>query len=168
VLAISDSSALILLSRIGRLELLQGTYGHILIPPAVSAEVIHDVHERAGSDEVRSAGWIRIVSPRSIECVEALRRSLGIGESEAIALAEEADEEAFVILDDRPARATARRLGLTVVGTAGVLLLAKQRGLIPAVGPVLDDLLQANMRLGPDEVSAVLKLAGELPPIPHS
>ncbi len=64
-------------------------------------------------------------------------------------------------LDDRQARLLAERMGLTVVGTIGVLLRAKEADLIPAVRPLLDTVQSEGFRLGIDLYQAALRLAGE-------
>ncbi len=51
--------------------------------------------------------------------------------------------------------------GFRLTGTAGVLLRAKEKGLIPAVKPAMEKLLSLNFRLKPDLVKAILELAGE-------
>jgi predicted nucleic acid-binding protein len=68
-----------------------------------------------------------------------------------------------VILDDRPARLLALRLGLPVVGTVGILVRAKRTGLIPAVRPLLTRLLDVGFRLSPTIRDRVLTDAGEGP-----
>ena len=86
--------------------------------------------------------------------------ALGAGEREAIALALEIDARR-VLLDDGPARRLAIRLGLPVMGTGGVLVVAKQRGILPVVRPVLDELLATGFRLRWDVRARVLADAGE-------
>jgi predicted nucleic acid-binding protein len=71
--------------------------------------------------------------------------------------------DAVVVMDDALGRRVAAMLGLRLTGTLGVLLDAKRAGLIPAVGPVLDQLQALRFRLAPHTRIAVLALAGELP-----
>ena len=85
---------------------------------------------------------------------------LGAGEREVLALGTETSDS-IVILDDALARQYARLLNLTLTGTLGVLLKAKEAGLLPAVAPVLDRLRQLRFRMDPETRQAVLKLAGE-------
>jgi predicted nucleic acid-binding protein len=92
--------------------------------------------------------WIHIRALTQPIGSEVLRASLGPGESEALALALELKAEAL-ILDDRPARRLALARGLPLMGTAAVLLRAKQAGFIPAVQPLLDELLRVGFRLSP-------------------
>jgi predicted nucleic acid-binding protein len=92
---------------------------------------------------------------------EEFRQSgLHVGESEALALAVECRPEAL-LLDDSDAGRHAVKLGLNVIRTAGVYRLAKQRGLIAAVAPKLDELRKAGFWLGDDHYRAVLKSVGE-------
>ncbi|MEZ5584648.1 MAG: DUF3368 domain-containing protein [Candidatus Competibacteraceae bacterium] len=73
--------------------------------------------------------------------VTALREHLDAGEAETLALAVECPP-ALVLMDEREGRHTAQRLGIKTVGVVGVLIEAKVRGLIPQVGPLLEQLRQ--------------------------
>ncbi|HLB12979.1 MAG TPA: DUF3368 domain-containing protein, partial [Dehalococcoidia bacterium] len=68
------------------------------------------------------------------------------GEFEAIALMREV-EAGVLLLDDRRARATGERLGLPLTGTVGILRAARQRGLVPAVVPILEELRRLGFRI---------------------
>lgn len=85
---------------------------------------------------------------------------LGLGETEAIALALELAPE-WLILDERRATRVARTAGLQVVGTVGILLSAKSRGLLPAVRPAIEDLLGTGFHLAAWVVADALAEAGE-------
>ncbi len=125
----------------------------------VRAEVQAGGSRGIGVIELQSANWIRTVllqDPGRADLLSDLDR----GEAEVIALAQELKAD-LVILDERLARRHARRLGLTLTGTLGVLLKAKERGLVPAVGPLIDQLRQGGIRLGDALVAETLRLAGE-------
>ena len=147
-----DSSVLIALHRIDRLELLPGLFTEVAVPPAVSAEV-----ERGGQAR---PPWVKVHELREPAPTGLSPRSLGKGERDVIALALELGH-ARVVLDDSKARLAARELGLEVVGTAGLLYLAKRRGLLEAVRPSLDALLASGFRLAPAVYAAILDAAGE-------
>ena len=149
---VADTSVLIALTQIGQLSLLQGLFGEIVIPAAVAGEVSPSLPQLPG--------WIETRAVRRPLDARVLAARLDPGETEAIALALQAQVER-IILDDLPARRLALRLRLTVIGTAGVLFLAKQRGLIPAVRPSLHALKAAGFRLRKDVYDEVLKAAGE-------
>ena len=86
---------------------------------------------------------------------------LGIdpGETSAIALAQALG--AGVLMDDKAGCAVAKQLGIAVIGTAGVLVLAKRRGLLPKVRPLLDALIESGYFSGSNVVNEALRLSGE-------
>jgi predicted nucleic acid-binding protein len=151
MVVVSNSSPLIALQQIHRLDLLQELFHEILIPSAVAREA---------ATSVAGIPWIRIQTLAGPVLPETQRSSLGQGEREAPTLAKELKAD-IVILDDDPARRIGFRLGLPVMGTVGILLLAKQRGLLPAVKPLLRDLIEADFFLSPQIYEMVLKGAGE-------
>ena len=158
---ISNSSPLILFSRIGRLELLRELFGQVLVPLAVDREVVRAGSGRPGESEVRSASWL-LRHPVSADAVVAHSLvHLDDGEAEAIALALDLAEDCLLLLDDKPARREALGRRLVVVGSAGILVLAKRRGLIESVRVPLDELRAAGLRISLSVYLQVLKEAGE-------
>jgi len=145
---VSDSSPLIALERVGRLELVRDLFEQLIVPPAVAKEVF-------GAEP--PPPWLEVVSPSLNASVPG---NLGAGERETIALALQLGARA-VILDDLPARRLAAARGLPVMGTVALLLAAKRTGRLAAVAPVLDELLTAGFRLSDDVLSAALRAAGE-------
>ncbi|MCO5184321.1 MAG: DUF3368 domain-containing protein [Anaerolineae bacterium] len=67
------------------------------------------------------------------------------------------------MLDERKARRMAYRLGLPLTGTIGVILLAKQRGLINRIGPLLEQLIENGLFVDSELVAEALRLADEMP-----
>ncbi|HEY7036069.1 MAG TPA: DUF3368 domain-containing protein [Thermomicrobiales bacterium] len=147
MVAVSDSSPLILYSRIGRFDLLRVIFGDVVIPPAVWQEVVDLASGRAGEVDVATAPWIRRQAPLDTGALSLLAADLGPGEAEAIVLAREIGWPCTVILDDLRARRIARRYGLTIVGSAGLLPIAKRLGAISTVAPVLIELKAAGLYL---------------------
>ena len=147
---VSNTSPLIGLSNIGKLKILHDVFGKVVVPPAVQKEFGEELPE-----------WITVKAPENKPLVQALLESLGDGESEAIALAIEVNAD-FLILDDLKARKIARKLGLRVIGTAGLLLLAKKRGVINVVKPLLMELVEKGFRISNEVVDVILQSAGEM------
>jgi len=140
--AISDSSTLIHLAGIGRLELLKEFYGKILITPTVWDEVVVEGQGRAGAGEVNganNAGWIEVIAPTNESVVRLLERELHKGEAETIALAIERHPE-VVFLDELEARRVANVYGLRKTGVIGILIRAKLEGRITSLREELDKL----------------------------
>jgi hypothetical protein len=136
---VADASVLIALAQIGQLSLLERLYAEVVIPPAVQREVAPSLP--------KLPPWVHtqtLEQPLDSRVAEA---TLDAGETEAISLALETRADQ-VVLDDLQARRLANDLGLAVVGTAGVLFAAKQRGLICAVRPPLDALRAAGFVCG--------------------
>ena len=123
MLVVSNSSPLIALAAIERLDLLSGLFSSVVVPPAVASEISRSVPTRPT--------WLSLQPLGQALPTAVLRPALGSGEREAIALALELHADQL-ILDDLPARSVARALGLTVIGTLGILLAAKRRASWPA------------------------------------
>lgn len=160
---VSDSSPLLNLAAIGRLDLLRALFGHIVIPPAVYAEVVERGAGRPGSSEVRDASWVEVRRLGAPRVAEALLTKLDVGEAEAIALASELGATRLLI-DEHRGREAARREGVPTMGLLGVLVLAKERGEIAAVKPCLDEMIQvAGFRLHDALYNRVLEQVKESP-----
>ena len=118
MLIVSDTSPILNLVAVERLELLKDLYGSIVIPPAVSAE-LHD------NGTFLTMDWIQVVEPANRAAVEALHTELDAGESEAIVLAQQLNAS-LLLIDERLGRRAAAQLGLDVTGLLGILAEAKK------------------------------------------
>src|SRR5688572_19740559 len=129
---VTNASPLILYARIGRLDVLHCLFGKLLAPDAVMREVVTGGSGRPGAAEVGAAEWIERVTSAAIDASVdvASFAALGAGEAAAIALAKGRD--LAILLDDRAGRAAARGLGLRVIGSGGVAVLAKESGYLSA------------------------------------
>ena len=86
---------------------------------------------------------------------------IGLGDGETVAIILARSLEARVLLDDGPARAAARELGVEVIGTGGVLIQAKQLGRLAAVKPLLFELQRNGYHLSEAVVREILARCGE-------
>ncbi len=118
---VSDSGPLIHLARAAHFDLLKTLYLRVLIPPAVYHEVAIQGRGEDGSEELTRAAWVRHRPPRRGDLVTALGAFLGRGEAEAIALAGER-KETLLLIDETHGRRVARRMGIRIKGTLGILL----------------------------------------------
>lgn len=144
---VSDSTCLIGLERTGELNILPALFDPIMIPPEVEREF-----------GVKFS-WLQAENLSNNLLVAALRLVVDAGEAEAIALASE--KSCLLISDDKQARAAAKRLGVAVIGTVGVLVRAKQSGVVSAIKPILDDLELNGFFIGRALREEALKLVGE-------
>jgi uncharacterized protein len=144
---VSDSTCLIGLERIGELDILPALFDPIMIPPEVEREF--------GS----KFSWLQTVNLTSNVLATALRLVVDSGEAEAIALASE--KSCLLISDDKQARAAAKSLGVSVIGTVGVLVRAKQNGVISSIKPILDQLELNSFFISRTLREEALRLVGE-------
>lgn len=154
-----NTTPLIALSLVGQLDLLRLLYQEVLIPPEVRDEVMRGGAHGIGVTELEHADWLRVVELRDPGRADMLS-DLDRGEAEVIALALEVRAEA-VIIDERLARRHAKRMGLPLSGTLGVLLRAKRKGLIGEIRPFVEQIRRGGVRLSDAVVEEALRLADE-------
>jgi predicted nucleic acid-binding protein len=158
---IVDTSPLIFLAKLNRLDLLRQGAEEILAPPAVLREISERQDEAARQVEEARRDWLRTRAVEDRLLSTVLQTDLGEGEAEAIALALEVGA-ARIVLDDLDARRFADRLGLRSVGTLGLLLAARLRGEIPSLRDEIARLRHGGFRAAPALVAAILREAGEI------
>lgn len=164
MIVVSDSSPLIALAAIGRLELLELLYGTVLIPESVHREINAGGLGAPGIAELSAASWIAVRSLSDRAFASSLRSELDEGEAEAIALALECGAD-LLLIDEHRGRAIAGRCGVRVTGVLGVLVEAKHRSILAAVKPALDALVSdAGFRVSDALYDRVLDAVGERTP----
>jgi predicted nucleic acid-binding protein len=155
-----NSSPLITLFNSGQAELLPQLFSEVMVPDAVWLEVAEGGHQDIAAQAIRYAEWI-IRLPPTLPDPMVMTWDAGPGETAVISLAR-ADSELRAIVDDDYARRCARVVGVRTLGTCGVIVLAKRRGIIPCVKPALDALRTAGLWLSDNLVHTILNEAGEL------
>lgn len=157
-LVITNNTPLVALWTLGRLALLHELFGDVWAPQAVCDEFMA-AEPALRQAALESSPWLQCVTIPHSQHV-AIYIGLDQGEAEVLALAE-AHPPRLVVIDELRGRRYAQRLGLPLTGTLGILLLAKERGLIPAVAPLVQELLDAGLYLSPELVAQVLEMADE-------
>ena len=158
---VADSSVLISLSAINQLELLLRRFPQVMIPWAVQKEVVIEGKGQPGAQEVQSSDWIKVQEIKDRSFVQLLEVELDRGESEVIALAHEVNAD-LVLLDEKDARLRAKRVGLKILGTIGVLIWAKKRGYISSLQEQLNALRDdAKFRISTELYEWALKSVSE-------
>lgn len=157
-LVILNNTPLVALWLLGRLDLLQHLYGEVWLPLSVYEEFLA-VYQAVRQTALDRAPWIKpvtLTTPQQALVYVGLDR----GEAEVLALAVEQSAR-LVVIDERRGRRYAHRLGVPLTGTLGLLLLAKEKGLVPAVRPLIRQLQESSLFFGADLVARVLAMAGE-------
>lgn len=156
--AVVNASPLIYLGRTGNLHLIEGCARNVWVPDVVLDEI------RAGQNEpaapaVDAAAWLKVVSVGNVP-PHVAAWNLGAGESAVLAWAL-AHTGTRAVIDDREGRRCAAQLGVKVVGTVGLVLAAKRRGLVPAARPLIDELIASGLYLSEEIADRALALVGE-------
>lgn len=160
-LIVADSSPLIVLARSGLIPVLVQVAGEVVTSATVFAECTAE-REKPGAQAILRAkeeGLVDVRPDVEREWPRGTPPMLDAGELSAIALALEFG--CPMLMDDRLGRQVAKLHGVHVIGSAGILIAAKARGLIPAVAPILADWKQWGYFLAPDLLKAVLARVGE-------
>ena len=159
-IVVSDAGPLISLGRLDLLSLLPALFSKVQVPQQVLAECLVRP-EQADTQRVMAAldaGWIQVCVTVAI----AEPAALGIGERAAIGRALEIG--AGLLADDFAARSYALSQGLAVIGTLGVLAMAKRSGRLTGIAPLIERLRAGGQRLSHAAVAAALAAAGEASP----
>jgi uncharacterized protein len=156
---VSNTTPLIALAWLEHLALLPRLFGTIHIPQAVQDELLRNP-DAIGVAEFRAAPWLRLTPVTNQLAVALLLDQLDAGESEAIVLAHEL-EAGLLLMDERRGRRRAVQGGLSIAGTLGILIEARQRDFIGPVRPLLDKLQQLPFHMSQALMAHVLRQVGE-------
>ena len=161
---VSNSSPIIFLSKIGKIDLLNNLFSKVYIPQAVYSETVladkSDDVSRVVSEKIK-ANQIEIYKVQNETAIKALTGRLHLGEVEVIIGADELGVKS-VVLDDLYARNKAKQFKLSVTGTLGILLLASRQGLITDIEIELENLIDAGFRVSDDLIEEIIQKAGKL------
>ena len=159
-IVIADASPLIALARVDGLGWLQQLFSEVIVTDVVLAEVLTGRYPdtEAPIQQALSAGWLKTVATATREPVLP---DLDEGEASSIRLALSRNGSALLLIDERSGRAVAQELGLSVAGTAAVIGLARQHGLIASARQVFAALHASDFRIAPAVIQAVLDRCGE-------
>ena len=164
MIVVSNTTPLIGLASIQRFQLLEQLFGEIHIPQAVYDEAVVAGREEGGARrEVLAATWIKTLSVKDRLAVEMLLGELDLGEAEAIVLAREIGAD-WVLMDEKKGRRKLAQLGMPKIGTLGILLKAKQVGLLSTIQPEIVRLRRLGFSISQSVVETVLQQAGEQAP----
>lgn len=159
-IVISDASPVIGLSIVNGLTWLPELFGEVWLPEQVKREVLPSSKVK-GVKAIQQAldnKWLK-TWPRQIEPLKGI--NLDEGESACINLAHSLSDPALLIIDEKAGRAVAREFGIAVVGTAAIIGMTKQRGLIDSAKDVFTSLHNADFRIAPAVIRTVLDQVGE-------
>ena len=155
---VCDTGPIIGYARANYIHLFPQIFQVVAIPEEVREELLRG-GDRPGAREARECPWLQMERAPFNKTYTDCHRTLGKGESEAIALAEAKGWPLF--LEDGPARKIAVNYVPLIIGSKSLLQMALAQGLIPDASTVIQALMQAKYRIGPKIIQEILKQLGE-------
>jgi predicted nucleic acid-binding protein len=158
MIVVCDSSPLFALAICDKLHLLEQMYDAVLIPEAVYKEV--SVSGKLNADKIQAWAHDKVAQIKDDDFIQKLSELLDLGEAEAIMLYREKNAD-YLLIDEKKGRKIAEFYNVNIIGTLGLLLLAKRRGFLDSVKPCLELLQQSTIRIAPELYQMTLQRAGE-------
>lgn len=146
---VADTSCIILLDKIGKVDLLKKLFGKVTVTQTVAHEFGKPLPD-----------FIHTEDPKNENYQKIFQSYLDTGESSALALAVE-KENCLLIVDDNKARREARHMKINFTGTLGILVTAKEKGLIQSLTEVLEEIQETNFRISKTMIKKAKKACGE-------
>ena len=151
MIVVSDTTPLISLLKISRLDLLEKLFGEVLIPSAVFNELTTDERFQLEANQIRQEKFIVVKEVNNLESVSILKRATGLdqGESEAIVLTDELNAE-LLLMDEAKGRNVSSQMGLQIMGTIGILRASYEENELTSneVKECIDSLQRAGRHIG--------------------
>ena len=174
-IVIADAGPLIALARIDKLGLLHQLFGQVTLTTQIAQELLDDgpFPDTPTFEIALSQPWLQTVDVGNLlpddwldQCRDWMNlHQIDLGEASAMVLAQHSQSQgdsALLVLDDFRGRSAAQHAGFAIVGTTGLLLLAKQAGLVTTVKPLMLALRQSGYFLSDRLIEAALRQTGEL------
>ncbi len=147
---VSDTSCLILLDKINKLNILKLIYKEVFVTNVVAEEYKKPLPK-----------FIKIKNPSDIDFQQKLEITLDKGEASSIVLAMENNNH-LLIIDELKGRKKALDLKLNITGTIGVFIIAKEKGFIQSVSNILFEIEKTNFRISKNFIKEIKKQCNEL------
>ncbi len=161
MIVISDTTPIIALIKINRIDLLEKLFDEVLIPEAVFDELTTNSLFANETAIVKSSTFLKKTSVQNKKSLQILQAASGLddGESQAIILADELKSDALII-DEKKGRKVAQQLGITITGTIGILIQAHNEGMISSdeIKQYLEQLKNSNIRLSDSLIQQALAM----------
>lgn len=161
MIVISDTTPIITLIKINRIDLLERLFGEVFIPEAVFRELMTNTAFADEAEIVKASSFLKVKTVQNQQSLSILQAVSGLddGESEAIILAGELGSDALII-DERKGRKVAQKLGITITGTIGILIQAHNENMISTENAklYLEQLKTSNIRLSEALIQEALSM----------
>ena len=160
-IVVVNTSPIIYLSSINSVSLLKELFIEIFIPDAEKMEIVSGGKDNFGFLEIQDGKWIKTLNIRNELAKKYLLTDIDEGEAGVIIPAEELKANT-IIMDDRLGRKIARLRGFIVIGTLRLLVIAKDKGIITEVKPLLNKLKEAGFWVSDSVYKDILRQSNEI------
>lgn len=159
---VSNTGPLIGLAKVGQLSLLKNMFTEVLIPPMVHRELLGKVGSESEQIDSALRDFIHVTELETLEsATESIIGDLDEGEKQVIGLATTVERNVLLLLDDRTGRQVAEKLNIPTTGLIGILLLAKEKGLLKNIKSLIEEIRNHGYWLSDEVMDVVKRLAGE-------
>ena len=148
MIVVSDTTPLISFLKIGHIDLLEKLFGIVYVPQAVYRELTIDERFSDEAEQIDKSTFVIVKEVTNMGAVNVLKRATGLdqGESEAIVLSDEMNAD-ILLMDEMKGRKVSEEMGIKVMGTIGVLMVAyEERELTAMEARGCIEILQKNGR----------------------
>lgn len=160
---VSNTGPIIGLAKVDLLFLLTEVASEVLIPPMVHRELLGKIGSESIQIDKALKQFLNIREiPPLDPMIETAIAGLDEGERQVIGLASTFKEEVLVLIDDRAGREVAKGLKIPFSGLVGILFLAREKGALEKIGPVLDELRVQGYWLSDKVIAVAKELSGEV------
>ena len=158
MLVVADTGVLISLGHVDLISLLSQVFGEFYVPKAVWDELVRYEHPDFDQEKLKE------IKPQvvRIKSTNYLSMLMDSGESEAVILYEEMKAD-FLLIDDQKARIIAESFGINCIGSIGLILKAKEKGLVGEIRPVFLKWIKLKRYFSLKLLNEILQIAGEEP-----
>lgn len=146
MIIVSDTSPIIALVRINKLNLLRRLFGEIIVSKQVYSELVK-FKNKIGVSKIKKTRWIKIVQAQNEKQIIKLQKE-NVSQADASSIVLALELEAILLADDLKVRQIAKKKNLSVIGTISVLLVMQEKGIIHNVQSILKKLYKSNFRIG--------------------
>jgi predicted nucleic acid-binding protein len=160
---VSNTGPIIGLAKIGLLFLLNQLASEVIIPPTVRRELLGKTGSETEQIDKALNEFLKVADLKPLDpAVEIAISSLDEGEKEVIGLASTMSGDVLLLIDDRAGRDVAKGLNISLSGVVGILLLAREKGMLEKISPLLEELRDKGYWLSDEVLQAARRVAGEI------
>jgi len=163
MILVADTGPLIALAKIGKIQLLKNLVWQVVyIPPRVHKELWGRIGPESDAIEAALTDFIQVSAPEFVNsAIDIITAELGEGEKQVIRLGASIQQDVMLLIDEQAGREAAKEIKIPVIGTAGVLLLAKKHGFVEHVMPLILELRKQNYWFSEEFIEYLKQLAEE-------